>query len=203
MVCQKCGTEMNTVYQHELQNISEKHLKYIAVLGAIPFGFVAIWICKCLWNKKDVQTFACPNCGEQYTIDMHMRRREFIQSKFLMIFGMVAAVIFSVVLVYNVSVNIQNAKLQFHREAEFEVVETDKIKVHVGEKKKIKMTADSLQIYSFKSANKKIATVNNKKRMVTGKKVGTTTIKVYKKYKKKSEYIGSRSVTVKKKGSGK
>lgn len=199
MICEKCGTEMNTVYQHELQNISEKHLKYISVLGAIPFGFVAVWICKRLWGKKDVPTYACPNCGNQYTIDPHMRRKELLQSNILRIFGMVAGVVFAFILVWNVIPSTQEAKLQFHREVEFGVVVTEKIKVRVGGKKQIELFTDSPEIYSFQSANKKIATVN-KKRVVTGKKVGTTTIKVY---KNASEYIGSINVTVKKKGGGK
>ena len=199
MICEKCGTEMNTVYQHELQNISEKHLKFISVLGAIPFGFVAVWICKRLWGKKDVPTYACPNCGNEYTIDPQLRRKELLQSNILRIFGMVAGVVFAVSLVWNVIPSTQEAKLQFHREVEFGVVVTEKIKVRVGGKKQIELFTDKPEIYSFQSANKKIATVN-KKRVVTGKKVGTTTIKVY---KNASEYIGSINVTVKKKGSGK
>lgn len=196
MVCEKCGTEMNTVYQHELQNISEKHLKYITVLGAVPFGFLAIWIFKRLWNKKDLASHSCPNCGYEYTIDPNIRKKELSQSNFLRIFGMVAVVVFGITLFVNVGPSAHEAKESFRREIEFMVVEPQEIKIPVGGKEKIDIFRQPPENYSFVSQNKKVATVS-KKRVVTGKKVGTTTIKVY---KDKNDYIGSVYVTVKKKG---
>ena len=76
---------------------------------------------------------------------------------------MVAGVVFAVSLVWNVIPSTQEAKLQFHREVEFGVVVTEKIKVRVGGKKQIELFTDKPEIYSFQSANKKIATVNKKR----------------------------------------